>query len=66
MQSFSHSKAVPVLSLSAVQSNSIPMSPAERLDFEAAINRAFISGLEAHRNRLRKQSASQPFAEVCP
>lgn len=45
------------------------MSPAERIDLQSAINRAFDSGLQAHRirlrNRLRKQSASRPFAEVC-
>jgi hypothetical protein len=57
MQSFHHSKAVPVVPLSAVQSHSILMSPAERLDFEAAITRAYLSGL-AYQRKLKQQAVA--------
>lgn len=49
------STAVPAVSLSAVKSNSIPMSPAERLDFEAAITRAFLTG-KAYQRKLKQQA----------
>ena len=50
------STAVPA-SLSAVRFNPIPMSPAERLDFEAAINQAFLSG-KAYQRKLKPQSVA--------
>lgn len=49
--------AVPAVSLSAVQSNSVRMSVAERLDFEAAINQAFLTG-KAYQRKLKQQSVA--------
>jgi hypothetical protein len=41
------------------------MSPAERIDFQSAISRAFESGLQVHRNRLRNRlRRTEPQAEV--
>ena len=54
MQTAPYSIAVSVPSASPSEDVRF-ITPAERIDLQSAITRAFISGLQAHRNRLNNR-----------
>ena len=60
MQTATHSTVVPSVSLSPVSPVRV-MTPAERLDFEAAITRAFLSG-KAYQRKLSTLRRSRDAA----